>query len=349
MMAKEAGALERDADARAGLRPAPRIAVLVPCLNEETTIRDVVSRFRKELPEADIYVFDNNSCDRTVEEARRAGASVFHERRQGKGHVIQAMFREVDADIYVIADGDGQCPAGAVHELIAPILDGDADMVVASRLHGRSHSQFKPLNLAGNKAFLLILNSIFKVHLTDVLSGYRAFTRRFVKDTPLFGGGFEIEAELTIKALARGYRVVEVPVTSGPRAPGTHSKVRLVRDGMIILNTILALFRDYRPLTFFGALGLAAMGLALVPGLDVVVQFVRTGRVLAVPSAVLAVGLVLAGMLSIAAGLVIHTVLRRFQEFDHYLQVLTSEVRAARAPSIPRRRAGPSSTGWLGS
>src|SRR5262249_14930756 len=181
-----------------------RIAVLIPCYNEELTIGDVVRQFRKQLPTAQIYVFDNNSTDRTIDEALAAGANVSRERRQGKGYVVQSMFQQVDADVYVMVDGDGTYPPEDVHKIVSPVIAGEADMVIGSRLHARSKSEFRPLNRLGNRLFLTILSGTFKVKITDLLSGYRAFSRRFVKSVPLFGGGFETETELTIKALQRG-------------------------------------------------------------------------------------------------------------------------------------------------
>jgi glycosyltransferase involved in cell wall biosynthesis len=311
-----------------------RIAILVPCYNEEITIGQVVTDFRTVLPKAEIYVFDNNSTDRTVEEARRAGANVFHERRQGKGFVVQAMFSNVDADVYVMVDGDGTYPPAAVSRLIAPVLSGEADMVVGSRLHAESQSQFKQANRWGNRLVLAILNTIFKVRLTDILSGYRAFSRRFVKSLPLFGGGFEIETELTIKAVARAYRIVEVPIDLVHRPHGSHSKIRFLQDGAIILNTVLALFRDYKPLTFFGGIGLVFFLLGLIPGIIVIVEFLNTGLVPRLPSAVLAVGLVLCGLLSVTIGLILHSIARRSQELEYQLQVLGREIRAAQAAAF---------------
>ena len=304
-----------------------RTAVLIPCYNEELTIADVVDRFRAELPDAEIYVFDNNSTDRTAAEAERAGAIVLPVGLQGKGYVVRFMFQHVEADIYVMVDGDGTYPAASVHSLIAPIINNQADMAVGSRLHGQSQSQFKFLNRFGNKLFLSALNSIFKVRLTDILSGYRAFNRKLVKSLPLFGGGFEIETELTIKALERGYRIVEVPIDLSERPTGSSSKIRLVRDGMRIIHTILALFRDYKPLTFFGAMGLIVIAAGFVPGLIVVFEFIETRFISHVPSAILAVGLVISGMLLVIVGLILHTITRRFQELNYHLQALIGEHR----------------------
>ena len=313
----------------------PRIGILIPCYNEELTVAHVVEQFRTELPGAQIYVFDNNSSDRTVEEARRAGAVVFHERRQGKGYVVQTMFQQVDADVYVMVDGDETYAPGEVHRLIAPVLDNEADMVVGSRMHQQSSSDFKALNRLGNRLFLWVINTVFNVRLTDILSGYRAFSRKFVQEIALFGGGFEIETELTIRALGRGYRIVEVPADLRQRPEGSHSKIKIVSDGLLILNTILALFRDYKPLTFFGALGLACIGAGLIPGVVVVVEFLQTGLVPRLPSAVLAVGLTLCGLLLVLAGLIVHTVVRRFQEFDHTMRVMTRELKRSQPRQPP--------------
>lgn len=305
--------------------PHPRIAILIPCYNEELTIGQVVRDFRAEVPEAEIYVFDNNSTDRTVELAREAGARVAYERRQGKGFVVQSMFYQVEADVYVMVDGDGTYPPGEVHKLIQPILLGEAEMVVGSRLMEASDSEFRLLNKLGNGFFLKVINLIFKVKLSDVLSGYRAFSREFVKSIPVFGGGFETEVELTIKALARGYRITELPVRLTPRPQGSFSKIRIVQDGFVILNTVLTLFRDYKPLTFFGGMGLFLITLGFVPGIIVIVEFIKTGLVPRLPSAVLAVGLVLSGMLLFVVGLVLHTITRRFQELEHQLKLRNKE------------------------
>jgi glycosyltransferase involved in cell wall biosynthesis len=305
--------------------PRPRIAILIPCYNEEGTIGKVVRDFRAEVPDADIYVYDNNSTDATVEQARAAGALIGYERRQGKGFVVQSMFSQVEADVYVMVDGDATYPPGDVHKLIQPIVDGDADMVVGSRLMRTSESEFRLLNLVGNSFFFKVINFIFKVRLSDVLSGYRAFSREFVKNIPAFGGGFETEVELTIKALARGYRINEVPVRLTSRPEGSVSKIRIVSDGFVILNTILTLFRDYKPLTFFGGIGLILVLLGGLPGAILLVEFIKTGATHNLPAAIMAVGLVLSGMLLIVVGLVLHTISRRFQELEYQLKTGNKE------------------------
>jgi glycosyltransferase involved in cell wall biosynthesis len=307
-----------------------RIAILIPCHNEQGTVGEVVGAFRAQLPTSDIYVFDNNSNDRTVEEAINAGATVLYEPRQGKGFVVQSMFRRVDAEIYVMVDGDGTYPPDQVGHLIAPIVKGEADMVVGSRLHAGLQSDFKQLNRWGNRLVLAVLNSMFRVQLTDILSGYRAFNRKFVKTIPVFGGGFEIETELTIKAVARGFRIVEIPTELKARPDGSHSKIKFFRDGFIILNTILALFRDYKPLTFFGIAGLVLFLIGLVPGLAAAFESIKQGAIARPVLAVLGLGLFMCGLLSLAVGLVLHSIARRSQEFEYQIEVLTDELRAGR-------------------
>jgi glycosyltransferase involved in cell wall biosynthesis len=300
-----------------------KIAVLIPCYNEEKTIGDVVSEFKAQLPAATIYVYDNNSTDHTRAEAAAAGAIVRTENRQGKGNVISSMFRQIDADVYVMVDGDGTYPADMVHELIKPIISDEADMVCGSRLHQRSESDFKRLNFLGNKLFIFILNSLFSVRITDILSGYRAFNRRVVKNIPVVSRGFDIETELTLKVMERNYRIAEIPVNLTPRPEGSTSKIRIVRDGILIFNTIFALLRDYKPLTAFGLFGLSLIGLGLIPGTIVIHEFLTTGYIEHFPSAILAVGLILSGALLIFTGLTLHTIARRFQELDCQLQKLS--------------------------
>lgn len=303
-------------------KPATRIAVLIPCLNEIQSIAKVIDDFRRALPQAIIYVFDNGSDDGTPQEAEKKGARVFSEQRRGKGYVVQAMFQQVEADIYVMVDGDDTYPAERAKALIDAILKDEADMVIGSRMGAGSHSQFRRMNRLGNQFFLVLINLIFHTRLTDILSGYRAMNRRIVKGLPLFEKGFAIEAELTMKSLERGFRLVEIPVNLKARPQGSRSKIRIASDGMRILTTILALFRDYKPLTFFGSFGLFFMLLGLIPGLRAIIGFWQTGIVQYFPSAILAVGLELTGLLSITAGLILHTIDRRFNELEHYIQVV---------------------------
>lgn len=319
--------------------PEPRIAILVPCHNEELTIGEVVRAFRAELPKARIYVCDNNSTDRTAEIAAEAGAIVMYESQQGKGHVVQAMFHRIDADVYVMVDGDDTYPASAVHTLIEPILNDTADMVIGSRLQQGTRSAFRALNLFGNRMYLFVLKRLFGVTLTDLLSGYRAFSRRFVSGTPLFGGGFETEAEMTIRALQRRFRLVETAVDLRARPAGSESKIRIVRDGMVILTSMLALMRDYKPLTFFGSVGLLLIAIGLVPGVVVIVEYLRTGLIARIPSAIFAVGAILAGVISGLVGIILHTIAQRFRELDFHLQMMSDDLRRSfsQQDSHPRR------------
>lgn len=304
------------------MQTSPRIAVLIPCLNEEQRIQKVIHDFQYQIPAARIFVYDNASTDRTAEKAAAAGADVVLESRRGKGYVVQAMFQGIDADIYIMVDGDDTYPADRLHALLEPLQADRADMVIGSRIMPQSKSQFKLLNWLGNKFFLNVINGIFGTRLTDILSGYRIMNRRLVKNLPLFARGFEIEAELTIKSLERGYRLVEVPVDLRSRPHGSFSKIRVVRDGIRILGTILALFRDYKPLTFFGALGALVILLGSLPGLRAILGFLDTGLVEYFPSAILAVGLILSGMLSIVIGLILHTINRRFQELEYFMRLM---------------------------
>jgi hypothetical protein len=299
-----------------------RVAVLIPCYNEALTIAKVIHDFKTELPNAGIYVFDNGSTDETIEAAERAGATVRRERRRGKGYVLQSMFRQVDADIYVMVDGDGTYPADRVRDLIAPVLNDEAEMVVGSRLLGASTRAFKVRNLIGNQFFRALLNCLFNVRLTDLLSGYRALSRRVVKSLPFFSHGFESETELTVKCLQRGHRIVEIPITLSPRLSGSCSKIQFVRDGLLILNTLLALARDYHPMMIFGVAGSALCLGGLIPGIIVIREFISTGQVLRFPSAILAVGMIISGLLVGFVGLALHSISRHFQELDYQLQEL---------------------------
>ncbi len=315
----------------------PRISVLIPCYNEEQTVRKVVEDFRRQLPKATIYVYDNNSTDRTVAEAQAAGAVIRYERRQGKGHVLRTMLRDVEADIYVMVDGDATYPAERVEALIQPILHGEADMVVGSRLQMGDERGFKWLNRLGNMLFRFICNRLFRVRTTDLLTGYRAMNRRVAKWLPFFSHGFEIETELTVRCLVRDYRVVEIPVRLVPRPAGSVSKIRVFEDGWLILNTLLALARDYKPLLAFGTIGAGIVLLGCVPGAVVIREYLLTRQVLRMPSAVFAVGCVLAGCLVMFTGVALHAIARRFQELSAQLDLLLERTVG---PEPPQRSAG---------
>ncbi|MGA1876213.1 MAG: glycosyltransferase [bacterium] len=297
-----------------------RIVVTIPCFNEESSIKTVIENFQRILPEAEIIIFDNASTDRTREIALQSGAQVIKEYRRGKGNVVQAIFTEVEADVYVLVDGDDTYPAEEVKKLLQPILDGRADMVVGTRLENFTKESKVLLHSIGNRVLLKILNLCFHTHLTDILSGYRAFHRDFVKNVPLFSTGFEIETEMTIQALMRGFRIVEIPISYRSRPMGGKSKIRPFRDGYRILITILVFTRDLRPMLFFPLVSFFWIGGAFIPGFRVIREFLQTGRIRYIPSAILATGMVTLGIFFFVAGFIIHTLNRRFDEINCILK-----------------------------
>jgi glycosyltransferase involved in cell wall biosynthesis len=302
--------------ARAGERRSRieyRLAVLIPCFNEETAIARVVTDFSAELPEATIYVYDNNSTDRTLEVARAAGALVRRETHQGKGNVVRRMFADVEADIYVLVDGDATYDAASARALIARLIEDRLDMVVAARVAEEAQA-YRPGHRAGNRLFTGFFASVFSASLTDILSGYRVFSRRFVKSFPVLSRGFEIETELSVHALELGLAVGEVPTPYYARPEGSTSKLSTWWDGLRILSTIVGLYRSERPLTFFSAIGIALAAVSVILAIPIFVTFVEQGIVPRIPTAILATGLMLLAFLSIVAGLVLDTVTRGRRE-----------------------------------
>lgn len=300
----------------------PRIAVLIPCYNEEVTIAAVIGAFRTALPLATIYVYDNNSVDGTARIATVAGARVQREQRQGKGHVVRRAFADVDADVYVLVDGDGTYDASAAPAMVALLLDQQLDMVNGAR---RDHAAgaYRPGHRFGNHMLTYLVGSVFGRDVSDMLSGYRVFSRRFVKSFPALSAGFETETELTVHALELGMPIAEIQTDYAERPLGSASKLRTIRDGMRILRTILVLVKDERPLAFFGAAALLLLLLGIGFGASVVVEFMRTGLVPRLPTAVLASTLVLLAALAIACGFVLDSVARGRKELKRlaYLAV----------------------------
>lgn len=294
----------------AAARRGAGVAVLVPCYNEAVTIAKVVRDFREALPEATVYVYDNNSTDGTAELAAAAGAVVRRESRQGKGNVVRSMFRDVDAEVYLMVDGDDTYPASAAGELVAPIAADEADMTVGDRLSNGSYGKEndRPFHGFGNDLVRWLIRLIYGYSFDDVMTGYRAFSRAFVKTMPVMSAGFQVETEISIWAVDRRWRVADVPVDYRDRPEGSVSKLSTVGDGMLVLAAIASLFRDYRPMAFFGWLSLVLVALGLLAGLPVVGDWLETGLVPRLPSAVLAIALVLCGALSATAGLILDTV-----------------------------------------
>lgn len=285
----------------------PRIAVLIPCYNEEKPIAHVVEGFRAALPQAEIYVFDNNSSDRTVANARAAGAIVRTEPQQGKGNVVRRMFSDVEADVYVLVDGDNTYDASAAPQLVARLLEGSLDMVTGCRVTD-SQGAYRPGHRFGNKMLTGLVTTIFGKRSRDMLSGYRVFSRRFVKSFPALSRGFEIETELTVHALELRMPLADVDTAYADRLPGSASKLSTYRDGLRILRMIIALVKQERPLQFFGAIAGLAVLVALVLGLPIVVEFGRTGQVPRFPTAILAASIMVIAVLSMTAGLILDTV-----------------------------------------
>ncbi len=308
-----------------------RVAVLVPCYNEEVSIAKVVTDFRAALPAATIYVYDNNSTDRTAEVAAAAGAVVRHEPHQGKGRVVRRMFTDVDADIYVLVDGDATYDAPSAPTMIARLMRDRLDMVVAVRVD-REQAAYRPGHRFGNRVLTSSVAYLFGNAFTDMLSGYRVFSRRFVKSFPVLSGGFEIETELTIHALELELPVGEERTPYYSRPEGSVSKLSTWTDGFRILRTILKVYRAERPLAFFSGIGLSLCIVSVGLAIPIFVTYLNEGVVPRLPTAVLATGLVLLGFLSIAAGLILDTVTRGRRE----LKLLS--YLAQRAPSEERRR-----------
>jgi len=291
----------------------PRVAVLIPCFNEEAAIATVVAGFRAAVPDATIYVYDNNSSDRTAEVARGAGAVVRRETHQGKGNVVRRMFSDVEADVYVLVDGDATYDAASAPKMIARLLGDRLDMVVAARVP-HDEAAYRLGHRSGNRLFTAFVTSVFKASLTDVLSGYRVFSRRFVKSFPVLSRGFEIETELTVHALELELPVAEIPTPYYLRPQGSASKLSTWRDGLRILAAIVNLYRSERPLAFFSALGAVLAIISVVLAIPIFATFLREGIVPRIPTAILSTGLMLLAFLFAIAGLILDTVTKGRRE-----------------------------------
>ncbi len=307
------------------------VAVLVPCYNEERAIGKVVADFRAALPGASVYVYDNNSSDGTVAAAKQAGAVVRRETHQGKGHVVRRMFNDIEADIYVLVDGDATYDAPSVQTMIDALLADRLDMVVATRVD-REAAAYRPGHRAGNRLLTAIVANIFGHAFTDILSGYRVFSRRFVKSFPILSGGFEIETELTVHALELELPVGEVATPYYSRPSGSASKLNTWQDGFRILWTVLKLYRAERPLSLFGSLGIALGIMAIGLAIPIFITYVQEGLVPRLPTAVLSTGLMVLAFLSVAVGLILDTVTRGRREAKLIAYL------ALRAPGEDRRR-----------
>ena len=294
-----------------------KIAILIPCYNEEKTIEKVIKDFQKELPEAQIYVYNNNSSDSSVEIVKQFPNVILrNEYNQGKGNVVRRSFREVDADIYVMVDGDDTYPASAVHDLIKPIQDEEADMVVGDRLSNGTYKKEnkRKFHSFGNLLVRRTINLLFKANLKDIMSGYRAFNKIFVKNIPILSSGFEVETEMTLSALDKKFRIKEIPITYKDRPRGSKSKLNTIKDGTLVLKTILTMFKDYKPKSFFILISLILLILGMIVGLPVIIEFLKTRYITKVPSAVLATGLILMSAMSLQSGLILDTIIKANKE-----------------------------------
>lgn len=299
------------------------VAVLIPCYNEAVTIAKVIDDFRRALPKATIYVYDNNSSDGTADIAFRNGAVVRKESRQGKGNVVRSMFREVNAEYYLMVDGDDTYPAEAASSLLAPLAAGEADMTVGDRLTNGSYGKenSRAFHGFGNGLVRWLIKLVYGFEFGDVMTGYRAFTRPFVKTIPVVSEGFQIETEISIHAVDKRWRVVDVPIEYRDRPEGSYSKLSTFGDGARVLKAIVLLCKDCRPMFFFGLLACVFFAFGLITGIPVIAEYITTELVSKIPSAILATGLFVCGMLSLTAGAILDTVVktnRRQWELEVY-------------------------------
>lgn len=303
-----------------------KIAVLIPCYNEELTIEKVIKDFRRELPDADIYVYNNNSKDKSKELALNAGAIVIDEYKQGKGNVVRSQFRDIDADIYVMVDADDTYPAEAVHKLIEPIKTGEADMTIGDRLsNGTYYKENKrAFHDFGNNLVRFLINKLFKANIRDIMTGYRGFSKRFVKNMPVVSKKFEIETEMSLYALDKNYTIKEIPIDYRDRPEGSVSKLNTYKDGFKVLKTIQRMYRNYKPLRFYGIVALLFVILGLIAGLPVIVEFVQTRYITKVPSAILATGFMSLAAIFIQCGIILNSIERRNKE-NYELNLLRYE------------------------
>ncbi|HAZ1224600.1 TPA: glycosyltransferase [Enterococcus faecium] len=287
-----------------------KIAVLIPCYNEEATISTVIADFKRELPEADIYVYDNNSTDRTYELAVQGGAIVKKEPRQGKGNVIRQMFFDIDADYYLMVDGDDTYPAEAVHGLLEKLRSGEADMVIGDRLSNGTYfdENKRPFHDFGNNLVRNTITRMYKTKILDVMTGYRGFNRIFVKSFPIMSSGFQIETELTIHALDKKFKFVEIPIDYRDRPESSESKLNTFSDGFKVIMMIIKMFKDYKPLLFFGIWTIFFFLFGLVTGIPAIREYMLTSFITRIPSAILSTGLMTLALLSLVTGLILDTV-----------------------------------------
>lgn len=292
-----------------------KIAILIPCYNEAKTIEKVVNDYKKVLPEAKIYVYDNNSTDKTDIIAKKAGAIVRYEYRQGKGNVIRTMFREIDAECYLMIDGDDTYPAENAKEMCDLILNGKADMVIGDRLSSTYFTENKrPFHNFGNKIVRWLINHLFKNEVKDIMTGYRAFSYEFVKGFPVLSKGFEIETEMTIHAVDKNFKLIEIPVNYRDRPEGSVSKLNTYSDGLKVLKTIATLFKEYKPFGFFSFLALLLAILATILVVPVFVDYFKTGLVLRFPTLIVSGFIYVFALLLVITGIILDAIVKKHRQ-----------------------------------
>ena len=289
-----------------------KIAVLIPCYNEAKTISKVVNDYKKVLPEADIYVYDNNSTDGTDKLAKEAGAIVRYEYRQGKGNVIRTMFREINADCYLMIDGDDTYPAENAREMCDLVLSQKADMVIGDRLSSTYFTENKrPFHNFGNRIVRLLINKLFHNNIKDIMTGYRAFSYEFVKGFPVLSKNFEIETEMTIHAVDKNYKIKEIPVTYRDRPQGSVSKLNTYSDGIKVLKTIATLFKEYKPMGFFSLISLLLVLISLIFLIPPFAGYLKTGLVDKLPSLIVGAFIILTAILSLMCGIILQVIVKK--------------------------------------
>lgn len=301
-----------------------KIAVLIPCYNESKTIEKVVKDYKKVLPNADIYVYDNNSTDGTDKIAKKAGAIVKYEYRQGKGNVIRSMFKDIDADCYLMIDGDDTYPKENAKEMCDLILNGKADMVIGDRLSSTYFTENKrPFHNFGNKMVRGLINTLFKSNIHDIMTGYRAFSYEFVKTFPVLSKGFEIETEMTIHALDKNFLLKEIPVEYRDRPEGSVSKLNTYSDGFKVLKTIARLFKEYKPMIFFTIISLIFLIISLIFGIPVFVEYFETGLVPRFPTLIFAGFMLIIAILLLICGLILEVLVKKHRQLFELLLIKT--------------------------
>lgn len=297
-----------------------KIAVLIPCYNEAKTVAKVVKDYKKALPEATIYVYDNNSSDGTDKLAKKAGAVVRYEYKQGKGNVVRSMFRQIDAECYLMIDGDDTYPAENAREMCDIILNHEADMVIGDRLSSTYFKENKrPFHNLGNVMVRSAINMLFHTHVKDIMTGYRAFSKEFVKGFPVLSKGFEIETEMTIHAVDKNYKLREIPVNYKDRPEGSVSKLNTYKDGAKVLKTIAVLFKEYKPASFFNIFAFIFLALALGFGIPVVVEFYKTGLVPRFPTLIVACIFLIIALLQWITGVILQVIVKKHKQLYEIL------------------------------